>query len=150
MPGRQTGRRASQFRVAPGDIRAVSAALSTSAAKTALSDSYKFMWSEEEYDSTGAPFKWLYLVEAKAAITGFDLRTAYSDIDLLVVADDVTLEDLYSALAAVEASLDRKINPTLYTAKEFNRRRNAGNAFLTRVLAGKHMILFGDNVDIPT
>lgn len=70
--------------------------------------------------------------------------TADSDIDLLVVADDVTLEDLYAVLAAAETSLDRKINPTLYTAKEFDQRRNAGNAFLTRVLTGKHMVLFGD------
>jgi predicted nucleotidyltransferase len=70
--------------------------------------------------------------------------TANSDIDLLVVADEVTLEDLYAVLAAVETSLDRKINPTLYTAKEFAQRRNAGNAFLTRVLTGKHTVLFGD------
>jgi predicted nucleotidyltransferase len=69
--------------------------------------------------------------------------TANSDIDLLVFADDVTLEELYSVLAEVEASLDRKINPTLYTAKEFDQRRNAGNAFLTRVLTGEHMVLFG-------
>ncbi|MDH5274170.1 MAG: nucleotidyltransferase domain-containing protein, partial [Gammaproteobacteria bacterium] len=60
--------------------------------------------------------------------------TAASDIDLLVVADDLTLEALYSALAPVEASLDRKISPTLYTRKEYDSRRAAGNPFLTRAL----------------
>ena len=70
--------------------------------------------------------------------------TASSDVDLLVVGDELTLEDLYAVLAAVDTSLDRKINPTLYTSKEFDQRRNAGNAFLMRVLAGKHMVLIGE------
>ena len=69
--------------------------------------------------------------------------TASSDIDLLVVADDLTLETLYSALAPVEASLDRKISPTLYTTKEFDDRRAAGNPFLARVLEGEHLLLVG-------
>jgi predicted nucleotidyltransferase len=67
--------------------------------------------------------------------------TADSDIDLLIVADELTLEDVYSALATVERTLDRKINPTLYTSPEFEARKAAGNAFLTRVLAGEHLIL---------
>ena len=69
--------------------------------------------------------------------------TASSDIDLLVVADDLSLETLYSALAPVEASLDRKISPTLYTTKEFDDRRAAGNPFLARVLEGEHLLLVG-------
>lgn len=73
--------------------------------------------------------------------------TAMSDIDLLVVADDLTLEALYSALAPVESSLDRKISPTLYTTKEFDIRRAAGNPFLTRVLEGEHLILIGSEDD---
>jgi predicted nucleotidyltransferase len=73
--------------------------------------------------------------------------TASSDIDLLVVADDLTLEALYSALAPVEASLDRKISPTLYTQKEYDDRRAAGNPFLTRVLEGEHLLLMGSEDD---
>jgi predicted nucleotidyltransferase len=69
--------------------------------------------------------------------------TAASDIDLLVVADEVTLEQLYKELARVESALHRTVNPTLYTSKEFGERRAAGNAFLTRVLAGKHLVLIG-------
>ena len=48
--------------------------------------------------------------------------TASSDIDLLIVADDLTLEDVYSALIPVEAELDRRIHPTLYTSREFAQR----------------------------
>ena len=72
--------------------------------------------------------------------------TAASDIDLLVAADDLTLESLYAALASVEAMLGRKVNPTLYTPQELADRKSSGNAFLTRVLAGDHLVLIG-NVD---
>jgi predicted nucleotidyltransferase len=69
--------------------------------------------------------------------------TSASDIDLLIVADDLTLEEVYTALAPVEESLCRKVNPTLYTSEEFNRRRVGGNAFLKRVLDGPVIILSG-------
>ena len=72
--------------------------------------------------------------------------TATSDIDLLVVADDLTLESLYVALAPVEPTLGRQINPTLYTPQEFAERKSSGNAFLTRLLASDHLVLIG-NVD---
>ena len=72
---------------------------------------------------------------------------AKSSKAMLVVADDVTLEALYSALAPVEASLDRKISPTLYTKKEFDDRRAAGNPFLTRVLEGEYLVLIGSADD---
>ena len=69
--------------------------------------------------------------------------TANSDIDLLIVADELTLEALYSALGLVETSLARKISPTLYTTTEFDTRRAAGNPFLTRVIEGEHFVLIG-------
>ncbi len=75
--------------------------------------------------------------------------TAASDIDLLVVADEMTLEELYSALAPVETALDRRINPTLYTPAEYEARTAAGNGFLARVLAGEHRILI-ERADGPS
>ncbi len=69
--------------------------------------------------------------------------TAQSDIDILIVAEDVTLEDVYSALAPVEADLNRKISPTLYTPQEFADRKASKNAFLTRVISGEHLVLIG-------
>jgi predicted nucleotidyltransferase len=70
--------------------------------------------------------------------------TATSDIDILIVADEVTLEDIYSALAPVEADLDRKISPNLYTPQEFADRKASNNPFLTRVISGEHLVLIGD------
>jgi predicted nucleotidyltransferase len=68
---------------------------------------------------------------------------AQSDIDLLVVANDLTLEDLFARLAPVEKKLGRTISPTLYTRADLERRRRSGNPFLKKVLAGKHLILLG-------
>lgn len=69
--------------------------------------------------------------------------TAASDIDLLIVAEGVTLEDIYTVLAPVEAGLDRKISPALYTPQEFVERKESNSAFLTRVLSGEHLVLIG-------
>ncbi len=69
--------------------------------------------------------------------------TAASDIDLLVVSDQVMLEDIYSALAPVETKLRRKFAPTLYTTREFAERKATGSAFLTRVLADEHLVMIG-------
>ena len=70
------------------------------------------------------------------------LDTAASDVDLLVVSDDLTLEDLYRALSPAEAALARKINPTLYTTAEF-RRRKSQRSFLKRVLEGPTITVLG-------
>lgn len=69
--------------------------------------------------------------------------TSASDIDLLIVADKLTLEEIYAALSDAEQLLGRKVNPTLYTRDEFSRRRTRGNAFLERVLGGPVILLSG-------
>lgn len=70
---------------------------------------------------------------------------AGSDIDLLVVADGLTLEQLFGRLAPAEKALGRKIHPTLYTVEEFARRRKSGNPFLQKVLAGEQIVLVGSH-----
>jgi predicted nucleotidyltransferase len=72
--------------------------------------------------------------------------TAASDVDLLVVSDEMTLEQLYTALLPVEENLSRRINPTLYTSAEFESHRKARNDFLTRVLEGDLVVLVGDEI----
>jgi len=67
---------------------------------------------------------------------------AGSDVDLLVVARDLTLEQLYARTLIAETTLARKITPTLYTPEEFrNRRQNS--SFVQKVLAGPVIPLFG-------
>jgi len=80
----------------------------------------------------------LYGSEAKNA------DTATSDIDILIVAEDITLEDVYSTLAPLETELGRKINPTLYTPEEFAHRKDSNYPFISRMLAGEHLVLLGN------
>jgi predicted nucleotidyltransferase len=79
--------------------------------------------------------------------------TARSDIDVLIVADGLALEEVYRAVAPVEQRLGPPVNPTLYTwsefreaapgGKEFKARRASGNSNLKNVLDGKHTVLLG-------
>jgi predicted nucleotidyltransferase len=76
--------------------------------------------------------------------------TARSDLDVLIVADDLPLERVFAALEPVEARLARRVSPTLYSAEEFIRRRTTRHPFLTKVLAGKHIVLAGTEDAIPS
>jgi predicted nucleotidyltransferase len=69
--------------------------------------------------------------------------TAASDIDVLVVSDALTLEDLLAALEGAERGLGRPVSPTLYTGDEFRQRRRSHHPFVTRVLDGQHVVLLG-------
>lgn len=70
-------------------------------------------------------------------------ESATSDIDLLVVSDELTLEELYANLSDTEKRLGRQIAPTLYSVSEFVDRRTGHNAFLRRVLNGPTVLLTG-------
>ena len=70
--------------------------------------------------------------------------TAMSDIDVLVVSNDLTLEEVFAALQDAERDLGRTVSPTLYTSEELRRRRRSGHPFLTRVLDGPHIVLAGE------
>lgn len=81
---------------------------------------------------------WLYGSVAK----GTD--RAASDMDIMMVSDNLALEDVYKALRPAERRLGRAVNPTLYTSTEFKRRLAARNPFLTKVLSGRRTLLIGD------
>ncbi len=66
-----------------------------------------------------------------------------SDIDVLIVADDLHLEDLYKVLMPVEGVLARRISIKLYRPEEFGDRRDHDNGFIQRVLASPVIELIG-------
>ena len=70
--------------------------------------------------------------------------TAKSDIDVMVVGEDLLLSDVLKLLLPVEAQLGRKINPTLYTPAEYKRRCARKDSFLNRVLAQPVIPLIGE------
>lgn len=68
---------------------------------------------------------------------------ADSDIDLMLVSDTLTLEEVFEALGAAEINLSRTINPTLYKREEFKKRRANKSPFLRKVLEGQYILLKG-------
>lgn len=70
-------------------------------------------------------------------------EVATSDLDLLVVSDSLTLEELYTVLSPGERKISRKVNVTLYTSAEYEHRRMQKSPFLAKVLAGEHIALIG-------
>lgn len=77
-------------------------------------------------------------------------HVASSDVDLLIVSDRLLLDEAYAALTPAEHMLSRKINVTLLTPEEFERRRTDKSPFLSKVLAGEHLVLIGDTDGIAT
>ena len=74
--------------------------------------------------------------------------TAKSDIDLLVVAEDLAYSDLIESLFDAENSLGRPINPTIYGIDEIRKKINQDNAFVTRVMDQPKIWIKGDENDI--
>ncbi len=75
--------------------------------------------------------------------------TAASDIDLMLVSDDLSYSDLFLALDAVSARLGRTVNPTMFTRKELMRKHKDGEAFVRRVLAQPKLWVIGDEHALP-
>ena len=69
--------------------------------------------------------------------------TAGSDIDLMVVSDNLSYADLFGALEEAATRLGRTVNPSIYTRQELARRIKQKNAFVTRVLAQPKVWLIG-------
>ena len=51
--------------------------------------------------------------------------TALSDIDLLIISDELTYGDVFQALESPSRALGRRVNPTVYTVADFKARAQA-------------------------
>lgn len=70
---------------------------------------------------------------------------AGSDLDLLVVTDDLAYADIYSALAPAERTLARTINPTVYTRAEWKKKRTRHDSFAARITAQPRLFVIGSD-----
>ncbi|MGH6950512.1 MAG: nucleotidyltransferase domain-containing protein [Steroidobacteraceae bacterium] len=74
---------------------------------------------------------------------------AGSDIDLMVLSDDLAYVDLIKAVQTAETTLGRKVNPALYGLGEFQRKLAERNAFLRRLMERPRIYLIGSDKDVP-
>lgn len=70
--------------------------------------------------------------------------TAQSDIDVMLIGENLLLGNILELLVPLEVQLGRKINPTCYTPTEFERRRAEPDSFVNRVLNQPILPLIGD------
>lgn len=76
------------------------------------------------------------------------LDTAQSDIDLMVIGDQIAYSDLYSHLQHVEEALQRPIQPTIFDVAEWNRKRLEHNSFVDKVVRQPKIFIFGSETDL--
>lgn len=71
--------------------------------------------------------------------------TARSDIDLMLVSDELSYPDVFGALEAASGRLGREVKPTIYSRQEWAERAARGDGFVKRVLAHPRIWLIGDD-----
>ena len=71
-----------------------------------------------------------------------------SDIDLMVVADDLDYPALFDALQPVERQLSRPVNPNLMTGAEWIRRRSEVAGFVGKLTEGPRLFVLGSDDDL--
>ena len=71
---------------------------------------------------------------------------ANSDIDLLIVAENISYTELMESIQPAEQQLGRTINPTIYSKAEFKQRIESRQSFLIRVLSQRKIWLKGESV----
>ena len=69
--------------------------------------------------------------------------TANSDVDIMIVSDDLSYSPVFSALQDAEKIIGRPINPNLMTSGEWTKNISAENAFVTKILKQPKLMIFG-------
>lgn len=73
---------------------------------------------------------------------------AASDIDLMVIADDLDYATLTAALAAAEERLARPVNPNLMSGAEWRRKRAEADSFAARIATQPKVFVIGAEDDL--
>lgn len=69
--------------------------------------------------------------------------TSTSDIDLMLVGDNLTYSDVFKLLEEAQEKLSRPIKPTFYSPTEWTRKYQANNHFLAQVVKQPKIFLIG-------
>lgn len=72
---------------------------------------------------------------------GRDVKT--SDIDLMLVGEELVYGDVMELLVPLEVSLQRPINPTIYSPVIFREKLNLGSSFLGRLMEQPRLMIKG-------
>ncbi len=73
---------------------------------------------------------------------------ADSDVDLMVIAEDLDYPTLFESVQAAELQLGRTVNPNLMTPDEWRRKRARPDSFAARLYDRPRLLLLGSEDDL--
>ncbi len=76
--------------------------------------------------------------------------TAASDIDLMVIGDDLDYSDLYTALQGAESKLHRKVNPLFLRRQDWQRKVSRNDSFVQRISTQPKVFIVGSERALQT
>lgn len=74
--------------------------------------------------------------------------TAHSDIDLMILGDDLDYIGVYKAVAEAEGALHRQLNPNLITLAEWKKKLAGKNPFFVKVKEQPKLFIYGSENDL--
>ena len=74
--------------------------------------------------------------------------SAASDIDVMIIAEDLSYSQVFTVFSEAEATLGRSLSPTLYTPSEIQNKLRDDNHFLQRILEQPKIFLIGSPNDL--
>ena len=74
--------------------------------------------------------------------------TARSDIDLMVIGDDLTYTDLYEGLEKAEQVLRRPVNPTFLSVEEWRRKISTKDSVIAKISGQPKLFIIGTEADL--
>jgi predicted nucleotidyltransferase len=76
--------------------------------------------------------------------------TAQSDIDVMVIGDDLDYSDLYMAAQQAEGTLRRKVNPLFLSVSDWKRRASDTGSVIQKISRSPKIFIIGSEKDLPS
>lgn len=102
------------------------------------------------------PLKRSFAPYADAITTAFvygsvakEADSAQSDIDMMVIGDDLNYSDLYTAAQLAEGVLRRKVNPLFLSVSEWKRRASDTGSIVQKISTSPKIFIIGSEKDLP-
>jgi predicted nucleotidyltransferase len=74
--------------------------------------------------------------------------TARSDIDLMVIGNELSYSEIYAALQKAEVALARPVNPNIMAVSEWTKKVKDKSTFVTRILEQPKLFVFGNEDEL--
>ena len=74
--------------------------------------------------------------------------TARSDVDLMILGEDLAYSDVFASLQEAELILKRPINPTLLSLADWRRKIDQKNPFVLNILGQPKIFIFGSEENL--